>query len=331
MKDLITSSEAPSCRNSSYETYELTQKNCYRKHLNFLDIDPSFDFQISHVKLATANPPLFNHIHENSAEIVYVLRGKQTYFVNRTEYQIRGGEMLLSPPGIVHTGGNMPEQKGDFYYITINPDCIRDILPAADEITVRALIDMLLHDASAYCYSDTDQLKAFIEQLFMLHESRCSHKIMRIRCAICQLLLFTMDAIESEAHSETVSDFMNTVYLYIEDHVCEKLTVDQLAEHFQYSRTAFRDKFKGYFHLPVHEYILHCKIEKAKQFLQDPTIHPHEVWEMLSFSSFSYFNQVFKRFTGVTVAQYLRQESILPETDSLHKGQPTKGGNNNVL
>ena len=46
MKDLITSSEAPSCRNSSYETYELTQKNCYRKHLNFLDIDPSFDFQI---------------------------------------------------------------------------------------------------------------------------------------------------------------------------------------------------------------------------------------------------------------------------------------------
>ncbi len=308
MKDLLQSSETPRYRNSLCESFEHTQKNSFRKHVNYLDIDPTFDFQVSYVKLSTANPPVCNHIHDNSAEIVYVLRGKQIYCVNRIEYQVPGGEMLLSPPGLIHNGGNLPEQKGDFYYITINPDCITDILPAADEITVHALTEMLLADASVHRFSDIQKLQKIIAELFDLHDSSCPHKKLRIRCAICQLLLFTMDAIESETHSEVFSDFMNDVYHYIEDHVCEKLTVDDLAEHFQYSRTAFRNKFKGYFHLPVHEYILHRKIEKAKQFLQDPSVHPHEVWEMLSFSSFSYFNQVFKRFTGMTVAQYLRKE-----------------------
>ena len=60
--------------------------------------------------------------------------------------------------------------------------------------------------------------------------------------------------------------------------------------------------------MPVHEYILRRKIEQAKLLLQDPSVDPRRVWEDLSFSSASYFNEVFKRFTGMTVSQYRQQK-----------------------
>lgn len=306
-----TNSKIPIYRNSLTSTYQIKNKNLLRWHVNYTEIDPAFDFQVCYVKFSSAQESIANHIHENSAEIVYVLRGEQFYNVDGKAYRVLGGEMLLSPPGLVHSSENVPEQKGDFYYITINPACVADVVLSSEPETVEKLKEMLQGQTAIYGFSDTNYLRNIMEELFQLHNSDCSHKKLRIRCALCELLLFTADAVESETVNETYTEFMDQVYLYIEDHVCEKLTVDDLAERFQYSKTAFRNKFKSYSQLPVHEYILRRKIEMAKRLLSDSAIDPHAVWEMLSFSSPSYFNQVFKRVTGMTVLQYLRNQQQL--------------------
>ena len=304
----MNSSDVPRYRNSLNSTYQIKNKNVFRWHINYVEVDPAFDFQISYVKISSAQGIVRKHIHENSTEIVYVLRGEQFYNVDGKTYRLLGGEMLLSPPGLVHSSENVPEQKGDFYYITINPACIADVVLSSEPETVEKLKEMLQGQTAIYGFSDTNYLRNIMEELFQLHNSDCSHKKLRICCALCELLLFTADAVESETVNETYTEFMDQVYLYIEDHVCEKLTVDDLAERFQYSKTAFRNKFKSYSQLPVHEYILRRKIEMAKRLLSDSAIDPHTVWEMLSFSSPSYFNQVFKRVTGITVLQYFRNQ-----------------------
>ena len=98
---------------------------------------------------------------------------------------------------------------------------------------------------------------------------------------------------------------MGQLYLYIEDHIKEKIRVDDIARVAQYSRTALQQKFKTHSHLTVHEYILSRKIEAAKRLMVEPDAKPHEIWKKLAFSSQSYFGQVFRRDTGMTISQYL--------------------------
>ena len=79
LKMQISGSEVAVYRNCDMPTCETGDKRRgnYRWSVNFIDIDPAFDFQINYVKAAPFHTPLSAHIHENSAEIVYGLHGEQ--------------------------------------------------------------------------------------------------------------------------------------------------------------------------------------------------------------------------------------------------------------
>ncbi|MBQ4353364.1 MAG: helix-turn-helix domain-containing protein [Clostridia bacterium] len=306
MNENKSPSAVPSFVNSIDKSIIVDSKSYYRYSRNFLEVDPRFDFQLNSMKFKSANPVLSCHIHATAAEIVFVLRGSQHHNIDGNSFQALGGEMILSPPGLVHSSENQHQPKGEFYYITINPACIAEIFSQDEENCVKAFTDLLLAPPHICSIPDTNRLRTILDELLELHGSTLPYRKLRIRCALCNLLLFMTDALTAQKLDETYSDFMHDVYLYIEDHVYEKLSIDMLADHFQYSKNGFRNKFKGYAHLTVHEYILHRKIETAKMLLADSSVDPHKLWEMLSFSSASYFNQAFKRYTGMTAIQYAR-------------------------
>lgn len=291
---------------SSYDHVE--EKHNRRIHLNFLDVDPSLDVQIAYVKKNTASHTVGAHIHEDTIEVVYVLRGTQNYRVNEKSYHVHGGELFLSPPKLIHTTDGMPEQKGEFYYLNIPVSCIVSILPPSEQETAREMTRLLLQPPAIYGRFDTNRLRAIMESLFRFHDSDIPYRTLRIRAGLYELLLLTVDTILSSQSANAQQPFEADVFCYIDDHIREKITVDDLAAHFLYSKTAFRNKFLKCAHMPVHEYILRRKIEQAKLLLQNPSVDPRRVWEDLSFSSASYFNEVFKRFTGMTVSQYRQQK-----------------------
>ena len=53
-----------------------------------------------------------------------------------------------------------------------------------------------------------------------------------------------------------------------------------------------------------HQYILKCKIERAKELLKNPLLSIADISYSLSFSSQSHFTTVFRRFTGITPNTY---------------------------
>ncbi len=305
----ISGGEVAVYRNCDMPTCETGDKRRgnYRWSVNFIDIDPAFDFQINYVKLLRSIRPLSAHIHENSAEIVYRLHGEQYYNIDGKDFRVLGGELLLSAPGTVHTSSNIPEQKGDFYYLTINPACLRDALfpfPDEDE-TIKKLTEMLSGKTAVYYYSDIRQITRLAEGLKRTYISDCSCKKTRIRNLVTRLLLFTMDVVETKPVRHTHTGFIERVYKYIDEHICEKLTVEKVANHFMYSKSTFQKIFQRYSHMTVHQYIMVRKIEAAKKMMLETAGNPYDVWETLSFSSQCYFGQVFKKYTGMTVTQYL--------------------------
>ena len=291
-------------KNNEEKSRKTTGKTFERWQLNYLETDPAFDFQLHSVKFRAAQDTLKPHRHENSAEIVYMLHGKQYYTVDDRDYCVLGGQLLITPPGSVHSSRQEPEQKGNFYYLTFNPDCLAALLPG-DPDAARAIRELFTRETVVRAIPDIEELRALAEELRRAHGNAGVCRRCRVLCAVLRLLLYTLDTVEPDAGLGQYTDFMGFLYLYIEDHITEKLRVDDIAQAAQYSRTALQQKFKTYSHSTVHEYILSRKIEAAKRLMDEPGAKPHEIWKELGFSSQSYFAQVFRRHTGMTISQYL--------------------------
>ena len=302
----MSSKLCPQFCNSNLSSDVLLTKEKYRKYINYLEVDPILDFQLGYVKYhSTPDEYMSEHLHSTSTEIVYIIHGNQTLAIDGIDYRISGGDILLSPPKLPHGGDNTGEERGDFFYLNINPATLPEILPQLGEEERRILSRMMLTaPIKAHC-ADSKRMHQLLDTLLQLYDDGCTFKSVRIRNVLCELLLLTADSVNEDRADESFSPFMQEVYLYIEDHLTENITVDALAAQFGYSKTAFRNKFKVYAHRTVHEYILHRKIEAAKALLVDGETDPKQVWSILSFSTPSYFQQVFKRHTGMSVTQYL--------------------------
>jgi AraC-like DNA-binding protein len=91
--------------------------------------------------------------------------------------------------------------------------------------------------------------------------------------------------------------------LFIDEHLCEKIALDNIADEACFSKFHFIRLFKSIYGLTPHQYLVKVRIEKAKALLQQNV----PVWEtcmQLGFESVSSFTGLFKRAVKITPTQY---------------------------
>lgn len=97
---------------------------------------------------------------------------------------------------------------------------------------------------------------------------------------------------------------------YIDEHVCSKISIDDLAECAHANRSYLSAKFKKETGLSIMEYINKKKIEEAERLLRFSDKSLIAIASYLSFSSQSHFQNTFKKVTGKTPTQYQREFKI---------------------
>ena len=93
---------------------------------------------------------------------------------------------------------------------------------------------------------------------------------------------------------------------FIEEHLDEDITLQQVAEVAQLSRYHFARAFKQSFGLPPHRYHMSRRMERAKELLQERTRSVTQVGLMLGFAETSSFTTSFRRAVGITPSDYRR-------------------------
>ena len=91
---------------------------------------------------------------------------------------------------------------------------------------------------------------------------------------------------------------------FIEQHVADRLAVEDLALQSCMSRRSFERRFKKATHNTVAEYVQRARIEAAKMRLESSPANVSEVMDAVGYADAKAFRALFKRLTGVSPLAY---------------------------
>jgi AraC-like DNA-binding protein len=91
---------------------------------------------------------------------------------------------------------------------------------------------------------------------------------------------------------------------FIADHLCEDLSLPQVAQAVNVSPYYFCKIFKRSTGTTVMNYISRARVDKAKNLLLNPNLQVSEIAFEIGFQSLTHFNRVFKKLTGHSPSGY---------------------------
>jgi AraC family transcriptional regulator len=101
---------------------------------------------------------------------------------------------------------------------------------------------------------------------------------------------------------------------YIETHLGNELSIEELAAHAEMSRFHFTRAFKKAMGQTPHRYVLERRISVARMMVQTTSRPVNEIATELGFANQSHFSAVFNQLTGVTPSMYRRRDAPAPRT-----------------
>lgn len=109
-------------------------------------------------------------------------------------------------------------------------------------------------------------------------------------------------------HKSSLSKYkLRQVIDYINDNLDEDLSLVQLASVVQISPYYFARLFKQSIGVAPHQYLLQCRIEKAKRLLAREDLSIAQISQQVGFNDQSCFTTKFRTFVGVTPKKYRSQ------------------------
>lgn len=239
------------------------------------------------------------HIH-NWWELVYVKRGQAVASADEEIFTLKEGQLLFHKPLQFH-----------------------QIKTDGTEAVELLIIDVLLSGSAAEkfarkCYNlNSSEFKDYFSAFLNISEagnhnraglfeerdlyaSKASSELERF---LLNLLSKTpanrRKTYEEEGYYKKIASVMANN--------CEKkLTVDEIAEMCNMSRSNLKRVFGMYNNMGIAKYMLTLKLQRAAEMLLNGKSSA-EITEKLNFSSIHYFQTVFKREIGITPNQYRKQ------------------------
>lgn len=187
---------------------------------------------------------------------------------------------------------------------TLNPGIIahdnirqaKNIFITSVTLTTRAAIKGGLEIESAYQLSDT-----YIQQMEHLDDLKAMHHLQY------QMLINFTELVSQAKLSPNISNIIFKCIQFISNKTNESITVSDVANHVERSRSFISRTFKEEMNIDMSRYIMNKKLEEAQGLLKFTEKSISEISNYLCFSSQSYFQNVFKKNFNLTPNEYRKK------------------------
>lgn len=118
------------------------------------------------------------------------------------------------------------------------------------------------------------------------------------------MILFYTQQVQRIRHANYASELVKNVANYIQHHLSETITTEQIADHLFLSRQHLSRRFTQEAGVPLAAFVRNEKIEEGKRLLRYTDRSASVIAAYLGFSSQGHFSKVFKETTGMTPGEY---------------------------
>lgn len=273
-------------------------------------------------KLLTGNHPYFlNVIHmpgfeehrHPELELNYCLKGSCRFRVDKKEYDLKEGDLIIIGSMISHEVPIHHEPDNLIMTVEVGPVLLMgyfDLFSKA--IFHNPLYHLKNNEENNAIY---DQLSSLLDETAVLHLNRCDFSELLIKSnlyKICaHLLQLSMQNAENASAHRSLRDIskIEKALDIIHDKFAEPLSVEQVATLCGYSNSNFCKVFKNITGDTFHNVLNRHRVENACCFLQGSNMSIENIAIHVGFTDAKSFCRVFKNFMGVTPGTYRNRQT----------------------
>ena len=243
------------------------------------------------------------HIHPGCMEFCLCLKGNLLFDSEGKEYPFRPGHVFVSSPRQPHHLRHNPSGLKTYRILFAIPHARKRIL-GLDARESAWLVRALTHMPKRL-FAASPRIRAAFDRLFDLydHESRGSaSRRVRMKSAAFELLVALIEAADQmpPKTSRIIAELAQRIQTRPEN----DYPLAEVAHQIGMSPSAFSETFKRAMGLPLHAYLLNCRVNRAKELLGTTERTVASIAQELRFYSAQHLDKTFKRIIGTAPSAY---------------------------
>ena len=248
-------------------------------------------------------------IHEHrildSFELIFVKRGILPLRVGADDLRIGGCDIAIIPPQTPHEGTGYLTDTLEFFWVHFRIRHWRR--SGATDGTPSAYGDRTLMLPLSSSQMDTDRLTIMFNQLLDIYQmsypepsSYCDYFT---TCLLYEVVSLNNRAATAD-NDQRERHVLQKVHEWIRINAFEDISVNQIADQFNYSPSYLSTIYKQHFGISITTQISKIRIERAEELLLSTSMSVQQVAEASGYNDAKYFMRVFKQHTGLTPTRY---------------------------
>ena len=251
------------------------------------------------------------HLHRE-LELICMLEGETTVYVDSTRHALRAGDVFLSFPNQIHSYESRGHER--FYIFIIKPDLMPDLMETftsgvptspiipgcANRVHIRRLFDAL-----AETYSDEVSERSFTDTLRRGY-------LLALFSELLSLMSITRLSVSDSGALRSIVSFCDKNY-------SENLSLSLLEEKLHLNKYYISHLFSEKLGLRFNDYINSLRIAEACRYLIHTDHSITEISELVGFNTLRTFNRAFMKQIGIPPSEYRKRDLAIAKSISDEK------------
>lgn len=155
---------------------------------------------------------------------------------------------------------------------------------------------------------DTEALE---KRMALIYDSACQGTERGDLMALGHMYFFLAELLQEcgaqGREGDVAVEYVHRATDFIREHYAERISVDDICQRLSISRSYLYKLFKRYYGVSPSNYLIHFRLEKARELLNAQQYPVNEVAEQVGFSDHPYFTKRFRMVYDMTPSEYAKR------------------------